>query len=208
MENQNRKISLGFTDQQFEQGVHICQIFTDDDERHGALVNYIVSGLQAGENTVCFSENETEITLSEYFEKHGISYKEVEQSGNFSLSKTGEVYFEGGKFDPERMLGLLQEFYEKSVKEKRLGARVIGEMTPGVQHIPGGSRLLEYESKVSLLIRKYPINAVCQYDARAFDGAAIMDILKVHPYMIVRGAVVHNPFFIQPEIYLSKNGGN
>jgi hypothetical protein len=103
------------------------------------------------------------------------------------------------------MISLLQAFYENSVKQNRSGARVIGEMTPEVEHIPGGSRLMEYESKVSMLIKKYPVNAVCQYDARTFDGATILDILKVHPYLILRGSVVSNPFFIQPEEYLSKN---
>lgn len=205
MENSAKKISLGFTKQQFERGVHICQIFSDDEERHNALINFIVSGLQTGENTACFTENETESTLSEYFKSKGISYKEVLNSGEFSLSKTAEVYFEGGKFEPERMLKLLQEFYENSKKQNKTGARVIGEMTPEVAHVKGGSRLLEYESKISILLKKSPVNAVCQYDARKFDGATIMDILKVHPYMIVKGSVVHNPFFIQPEEYLSKN---
>lgn len=205
MENQNQKISLGFTKQQFEPGVHICQIFNDDDERHDALVNYIISGLQTGENTACFSEKETETTLSEFFERNGITYKEVVKSGEFTLSKTAEVYFEGGTFEPERMLNLLKEFYGNSINENRSGARVIGEMLPEIDHIQGGSRLMEYESKVSMLLRKYPINAVCQYDARSFDGSTILDILKVHPYMIVRGSVVNNPFFIQPEEYLAKN---
>lgn len=208
MENQNRKISLGFTSEQFEPGVHICQIFNEDDERHDALVNYIISGLLAGEDTACFSENETETTLSEFFEKKGISYKEVEKSGEFSLSKTGEVYFEGGKFEPERMLSLLQEFYKNSVKNNRSGARVIGEMSTEIESIPGGSRLLEYESKVSLLLKKYPVNAVCQYDARLFSGSTILDVLKVHPYMIIRGSVVRNPFFIKPEEYLSEKFSN
>jgi hypothetical protein len=106
------------------------------------------------------------------------------------------------------MLGLLKQFYENSVNNKNEGARVIGEMVPEIEHIEGGSRLMEYESKVSLLLKRYPITAVCQYDARAFDGATIMDILKVHPYMIVRGSVVHNPFYITPEEFLDKNSSH
>ena len=164
--------------------------------------------MKSGENTACFTEKETESTLSEYFEKNGFTYKEVEKSGQFGLSKTAEVYFEGGKFEPDRMLGLLKSFFENSVKQNRSGARVIGEMSPDVEHLPGGSRLMEYESKVSMLLKKYPVNAVCQYDARKFDGSTILDILKVHPYMIVRGSVVHNPFFIQPEEYLAQNSIN
>jgi hypothetical protein len=204
MENRKRKISLGFTSQKFEQGIHICQIFNEDEERHGALVNYIISGFEANEKIACFSEKESETTLSSFFEKFGISYRNRIETGTFSLIKTGEVYFEGGNFKPERILDLLQEFYEISLKQKLSGARVIGEMLPEIDNIPGGSRLMEYESKVSLLIKKIPINAVCQYDARSFDGSTIMDVLKVHPYMIVRGSVVSNPFFIEPEEYLAK----
>lgn len=204
MENQNRSISLGFTNQHFEQGVHICQIFNEDDERHDALLNYILSGLKAEENTACFSEKETKQTLYGFFEKNGISYTDAEEKGKFVLSKTSSTYFEGNTFDPDRMLGLLEKFYHKSCLQQRSGARVIGEMAPEIEHIEGGSRLLEYESKVTLLLKKYPVTSVCQYDARAFNGSTIMDILKVHPLMIVRGSVVHNPFYIKPEDYLSK----
>lgn len=204
MEAQKRKITLGFTDQVFEAGVHICQIFNDDEERHDALVNYVISGLQGGENTACFSENETPNDLSEFFEKNGLQYEDLEKNGQFSLSKTGEVYFEDGKFDPDRMLGLLRSFYNKSQNENRVGARVIGEMSPDVEHMKDGERLLEYESRVTMLQKEIPVTAVCQYDARVFDGATIMNVLKVHPYMIVKGAIVNNPFYEEPEEYLAK----
>jgi hypothetical protein len=205
MKNQQRKVSLGFTTQEFEPGVHICQIFNEDDERHGALIDYLISGIKSGDKTACFTEQETEASLSEIFEEHGISFERVSKSGNFTLAGTNDIYFENGKFEPERMLRLLRQFYDDSISEKRAGARVIGEMSTDIENIPGGSRLMEYESKVSLLIKDYPITAVCQYDARLFDGSTILNILKVHPYMIIKGAVVHNPFYIKPEEYLSGN---
>ncbi|MBN2486249.1 MAG: MEDS domain-containing protein [Bacteroidales bacterium] len=208
MEKEHKKISLGFTSQQFDAGVHICQIFNDNDERHNAIINFIVSGMQAGEKTACFSEQESKTTLASFFAENGIEYNEAEQSGDFKLSKTAEVYFEGGEFEPDRMIDLLKGFYKKSIEQNHTGARVIGEMTPEVEQIKGGSRLLEYESKVNLLIKTCPVNAVCQYDARLFNGSTIMDILKVHPYMIIRGAVVRNPFFVQPEEFLAKNNAH
>jgi len=204
----NKKISLGFTDQKFDPGVHICQIFGNEEERHSALVDFIISGIEANENTACYTEKESDVSLENYFESKGISYKEAKKSGKFSLSKTAEVYFADEKFDPDRMVNLLKEFYNTSISNQKSGARVIGEMTPQVEKVKGGSRLLEYESKISLLTREYPVNAVCQYDAREFDGATIMDILKVHPYMIVKGSVVHNPFYIEPEEYLGKKSLN
>jgi hypothetical protein len=205
MDKNKRKIRLGFTDQNFDEGVHICQIFSSEEERHHSLVNFIVSGLKTGEGTACFSENESTDTLVEYMHENGINLHQEIADGNLTLSKTAEVYFEDNTFDPDRMLNLLRDFYQENQKKNFSGSRVIGEMDPKVEKTRGGSRLMEYESKVSLLLREFPITAVCQYDARLFDGSTIMDILKVHPYMIVNGSVVHNPFFIQPETYLSDN---
>lgn len=206
MKNTQHKITLGFTNEQFEQGVHICQIFNNEEERHNTLVNFIISSIDGGSKTGCFSDKESESSLSELFKDNGISYKEVQHSGDFSLSKTGEVYFKDGVFEPDRLIKTLTRFCEESIRQNHTGARVIGEMTPDIEHIKGGSRLMEYESKVNTLVRKNPLTAVCQYDARKFDGATLMDILKVHPYMIVRGSIIHNPFFNQQEADdLSKN---
>lgn len=46
---------------------------------------------------------------------------------------------------------------------------------------------------------------MCQYNARAFDGATLMDVLKAHALMVVRGSVVHNPFYLPPEEILASS---
>jgi hypothetical protein len=199
----NTTISLGFTNNQAPAGTHICQIFSDDDERSEALLKFLVSGLSSGERAACFSEKVTEQTIRGFFTEKGLSYEQLSGTGAFRLSGTRDVYFEGNRFDPDRMLALLSRYYEESLSMGFNGARVIGEMMPEVQQVPGGERLLEYESRVSLLLKTHPVTSVCQYDARAFDGATIMDILKVHPLMVVRGSVVRNPFFIPPEAFLA-----
>jgi hypothetical protein len=204
MNHHTPMISLGFTAERFPVGVHICQIFSDDDERQDALLAYLRSGLESGERTSCFSDKATVSDVAEHLAQHGLSYEERCTSGALTLAPTREVYFKNDRFDPERMLEVLTGYHEDSVRRGFPAARVIGEMTAEVQHVPGGSRLLEYESKVSLLLREHPVTCVCQYDARSFDGAMIMDVLKVHPLMVIRGAVVRNPFFIPPEEYLSR----
>ena len=203
MSNTPHRISLGFTKQSFPAGVHICQIFSDDDERQESLLKYILSGLQDGERTCCFSEKVKAPALAEFLGGYGISYEQVAAAGAFALAGTRDIYFQEDRFDPDRMLGMLTRFHDQSVDQGYPAARVIGEMTPEIQYLPGGSRLLEYESRVSLLLREHPVTAVCQYDARSFDGAMIMDVLKVHPLMVVRGSVVQNPFYIAPEEFLS-----
>lgn len=200
----HQTISLGFTNQPFPPGVHICQIFCSNDERQASLLKFILSGLQSRERTCCFSDNTTEQAIGEFLGNYGISHNDVIDSGAFALAKTRDVYFKDNRFDPEQMLGLLTAFHKDSVVQGYPAARVIGEMSPDIQHVSGGNRLMEYESKITLLLRDHPVTAVCQYDSRSFDGATIMDVLKVHPLMIVRGSVVHNPFYITPEEFLAQ----
>jgi len=200
--NNCRNVSLGFTDECVPAGTHMCLIFTEDDERRNSLLKFILSGLQEGERAACFSENITEEMLRSYLAEHGISYDEHKNHDAITCSSTSEVYFKDGVFDPDRMLNTLSIFYQQAKDFGFAGARVIGEMTPEVEHVPGGDRLLEYESRVSLMVREKPVTTVCQYDANKFSGSAIMDILKVHPKMIINGVVVQNPFFIEPEQFL------
>ena len=200
-----KKTKLGFTDEEFNQGVHICQIYNTEEERIETLDKFIASGLTEHECTACFSDKETIDHLSSNLHDKEINLEENIKEGDFSLSGVNEIYFTENKFNPERMLGLLTDFFLESHKKNYSGARVIGEMTPKVKDVAGGNRLLEYESRVSLLQKKYPISAVCQYNANEFDGATIMNILKVHPLMIVKGNIIHNPFFIPPEEFLANN---
>jgi hypothetical protein len=115
------------------------------------------------------------------------------------MSEARDVYFQDDVFDPDRILSGLADYYRESRKLGYEATRVIGEMIPEVGGVEGGDRLLEYESRVTLFLEEYPVTAVCQYDARRFSGAMIMDVLKVHPRMIVGGKVLHNPFYIPPE---------
>lgn len=196
-------VDLGFTATKVPAGTHICQIFNDADERTDSLLRFLSSGLRAGERTACFSENITEPALDEFLREQGVSLEDAKRRGAFSLAGTSSAYFHGGTFDPSRMLRLLTDYHQQSVSAGFPHARVIGEMTAEIDRVPGGSRLLEYEAKVSLLLRDFPLTAVCQYDAREFSGSTIMDVLKAHPMMVVRGNVVHNPFFVPPEEYLT-----
>ena len=205
MAYEKQTISLGFTPQLFPRGVHICQIFTSDDEREDSLLKFVASGLASKERTGCFSSRINEQKIGMFLRLCGLSLEQARDAGSLILSGVHEMYFKDNRFDPDEMLGLLSRLYQESLEMGYRAVRVIGEMEPEVQHLPGGSRLLEYEAKVSLLQKQYPFTAVCQYDAREFDGATIMDVLKVHPLMAVRGSVVHNPFYIKPEVFLQQH---
>lgn len=194
---------LGFAGARVPVGTHICQIFSDDAERSSAMLKFLHKGLALREKTACFSEKLDEEHLRDILRESGLDMAALETERTFLRASAKAVYFSGGRFEPERMLGLITAFHQDSIKEGHPAARVIGEMEPDIRSVPGGDRLLEYEARVSVLLRQHPVTAMCQYDARLFDGATIMDVLRVHPMMVVRDMVVRNPFFIPPEEVLA-----
>jgi hypothetical protein len=193
---------LGFASEEVPVGTHMCLVYTSEDERRDTLLKFLLSGLRRGERSTCISEKITEAELRLFFKENNIIYDERKESGQIALSDTSEVYFKDGIFDPDRILQVLTNFYLEARASGHAAARIIGEMVPEVKTTPGGERLLEYESRVTILVRTHPVTAICQYDANRFDGKTIMEIIKVHPRMIVNGNVIQNPFFIEPEEYL------
>ena len=197
-------VSLGFTEEKVPAGTHMCLVFNNEQERIQSLLKYLLLGLQTKERVACFSNNITEKELRDYFSENGISYDERLSNKALMLSGTSEVYFVDGVFDPDRMLHTLMQYHKDSKAMGFPASRVIGEMMSEVEHTPGGERLLEYESRVTILLREHPITTICQYDANTFSGATIMEVLKVHPKIIVNGVVINNPFFVEPEEYLAQ----
>lgn len=197
-------VSLGFVEGRFPAGVHVCQVFLSDAERDQTLREYTAAGLRAGERCACFSDHTGEAGLAKELLISGMLDRDASPA-ELLVAGTAAAYFAEGRFEPEKMLSQIDAFHEGARAAGYPGARIIGEMTAEIENVPGGSRLLEYEARVSILLRDRPVTTMCQYDARTFEGASIMDILRVHPFVVVRGAVVENPFFAEPEQFLEQH---
>ncbi len=204
MQARHETTQLGFVEGDFPQGLHVCHIFSDDEERNRTLHRFLCAGLKEGERCGCFSDHFQGLALARELEREGCSEADVTRRDALVAASTRSSYFADGQFRPEMMLGQLAAF---DVGARQLGfkaARIIGEMTRDIEQMPGGSRLLEYEARVSILLRTHPITTICQYDARTFDGGSIMDVLRAHPLVVMRGAIVQNPFWISPEQLLAE----
>lgn len=200
------RVSLGFVEGSFRPGVHVCHVFSSDADRDHAVSAFIATGLRAGERCSCVAPGAGLKVLTDELRAQGLDADAAVAAGSLTKAEPKEVYCPTGTFDPERMLDRLTRLHEQSVASGYPGTRVIGEMTSALEQVLGGSRLLEYEARMTILLRDHPITTVCQCDARQFDGASVMDILRVHPFVVVRGTVVENPFYVPPEEFLKTQG--
>ena len=193
-----RMTSLGFDPRPFPAGTHMCFIFNDETERRQFLAKYIQSGLESDEQVAYFVDTMTPEELREHLRKLGVAVPDAGDN-QCLLHSAEDTYCPDGTFSPDRMLDTLEAAWAQSCCAGLKGLRVTGEMNWALRGHPGSERLIEYESRVNEVLTRVPVTAICQYDARLFDGETLYRLLKVHPMMIVDGRVVKNPYYDVPE---------
>jgi hypothetical protein len=193
---------MGFTEETFPQGTHMCLIYDDDNERRGLISKFLGAGIRGGEKVAYFVDTITTDEVRNWLAEMDVEIPRCEASGRFAVTVAEKTYCPNGKFVPEEMLNTLRVYHRGVEDEGYPGCRVSGEMSWALRGIPGSDRLMEYEALVNDVLMTNPITAICQYDARRFDGALVFDVLKVHPMMVVHGQIVRNPYYMKPGDFL------
>lgn len=199
-----RHVPLGFTDEPFPAGTHMCYIFDDDEELRSAIAQYVASGIASRERVSYFVDRMPPNQLRAELARFGLE-RTAGTEKSFLVTPADQTHCPDGTFVPDRMLDVLRRAYSSNLEDGFTGARVTGEMTWALKGLPGSERLIEYEARINTIVSDFPVTTVCQYDARRFDGATLLDVLKVHPMMIIRGRVVRNPYYMAPEELLRRS---
>ena len=202
-------IELGFTHESVPAGTHTCLVYSGEDERAGIIARFIRGGLAAGERVACFSDASPASELNERFLRHGFELPKPETGGQFTVASASDTNCPHGRFVPEEMFGTRKAFHSQVHADGYPASRVSGEMLWALRGVPGCERLMESESKVNEVFEKYPVTAICRYDANRFDARTLMECLKVHPFVIVNGQILRNTHYVKPGKYRQtvRNGG-
>lgn len=191
----SRTIHLGFSRERVDQGMHMCMIFNGEEERRDIIAKFLAAGVEDGDRIGYFSDVWELDDLRGYLSELGVDIDALERKRAFSLDRAPGVYHPDGVFSPEAMWSRLQAAYRQAVADGYPGLRLSGEMSWSLKGVPGSEKLVDYESGVNRVIQSCPFTAICQYDANRFDGATLMAMLRVHPFMLARGQVVRNPYY-------------
>lgn len=190
-------IHLGFCNESFKPGTHMCLIFRNEAERRRIAARFIESGFLDGEKVGYFADTATVDDVKEWLASMDVDITRAEEEALLSIDPALDVYCPDGTFVPDRMLDTLRSTWNDSVSQGYPNVRVSGEMSWALQGLPGSDRLIEYEARVNQVVESHPVTAMCQYDANKFSGSLIYQALQVHPWMVVNGQVVENPYYLK-----------
>ncbi|MFH7245360.1 MAG: MEDS domain-containing protein [Spirulina sp.] len=200
-------INMGFTPEPLPANTHMCYIFNDEAERRDVIARYTNSGMAGDEFVGYFADLDNAALVDDYLNALGIHPPDKFHRDGVMFCPAHTVYCPDGHFTARGMINRLKDLYCTCQDHHWANLRVTGEMTWALSpHITGADQLVEYESRLNLLMDTHPLTAICQYDANRFDGATLFEILQVHPMMVVRGQIVRNPYYIPAREFLTSHG--
>lgn len=74
----------------------------------------------------------------------------------------------------------------------------VGSSQEPVEHV------LEFEARLNQLLPDNKCTLVCLYDLGSIPFSMMSDILFTHPYVILKGELRRNPYYIEPAEYIEK----
>ncbi|NLO26900.1 MAG: hypothetical protein GX113_01770 [Actinobacteria bacterium] len=196
-------LNMGFTEEPFPVGAHVCLIYESEEERRALMSKFVEAGLKDGEKVLYLTDVMRPEELLDWLSDLGVALPTGADSDRFTVADAESVYCRGGEFVPERMFEFWDELHQDSLAHHYPAVRATGETSWALRGIPGSERLIEYEALLNKALMTAPVTAVCQYDVNLFDGATIFEVLQVHPVMISRGQLVRNPFYVGPDEFLA-----
>lgn len=200
-------IDMGFTPEPFPANTHMCYIFNDEAERREVIARYANSGIAGKELVGYFADLDNADLVDTYLASMGIHPPDDTHPGHVIFCPAHAVYCPEGHFAARDMIDRLKDLHRTCQEHHWVNLRVTGEMSWALSpDITGTEELVEYESRLNLLMETHPLTAICQYDANQFDGATLFEILQVHPMMVVRGQIARNPYYIPPLAFLAHHG--
>jgi hypothetical protein len=204
MNSQRQEVDLGFTQERFPKGIHMCLIFDQEEYRRKIVSEFLAAGLKHGEQVRYMTDVNTAQDVVSWFLDIGVELPPFREDGPFIMFRAEDAYCPHGRFNPTETIARMKSRYDQAKRLGYSGTRGSGEMSWALKGVPGSERLIEFEALINAASETHHFLGICQYDARLFDGATLLNVLKVHPYMVAQGQVLRNPFYMKPEEFLKE----
>ena len=181
---------------------HACAFFHNDDQFYKVMMPFIREGFDAGDRAVHIVDPAKRERHVETLSKAGIDAQRTQDTRQLEVRRWEDAYLRDGKFEQERMLALIQEVLEEGRRKEFPMTRLVANMEWALEDRPGVADIVEYESRLNYILPKYDDTVVCTYDLGKFSAAAVMDILRTHPMVVVGEQMQENPFYTPPDVLL------
>ncbi|SIR29683.1 MEDS domain-containing protein [Halanaerobium kushneri] len=184
------------------QGDHAVLFYEKNSDCLNSVRDFVINSLK--ENQKCYyidQEENQELLLAE-LKNTDLDLEKYLETGQFLCLKKEEIYGTPSNFNAQKMLNLLEESVILAENEGYSGLSITGELTGVVDFSGGKEEIIKYEWQLNdRIFKKYPVTALCRYNINQFDNQIIKAAVELHDYIVWRGELHENPYYIDPEGY-------
>lgn len=187
-------VDLGLSRLTVPPGTHTCLLYQNEDEKNKFFLQFLAAGIRRKEKVLCISDSLTKEEILSWFSRKNIDTCGYNFERGLVVRTTQSMYYPHGYFSPEEMIQRWRQLVEEARQEGFTMLRATGEIA-WLAQVPGAERFVEYEMMINEFLKEHQVTVVCQFDVNRLHGATLMEIISVHPLLIVKGQLMHNPFF-------------
>lgn len=188
----------------YQQGDHVCTLYTTPQEQLAAAVEYIRGGLARGERCLYVCGEHAPGELRAALREAGVDVEGEERRGALKLVTKREAHLKGGSFDPAKMIAMLRDAVASALTDGFAGLCAAGDMNWVLDGADGTALLREYERLLNDFYPNQRALGLCQYNRRTFPPQFLDDCMATHPHVRVDGPLLlTNPFYGLPADALS-----
>lgn len=156
-----------------DHGSHLCTLYESDLGRVKLAVPFLAGGLEANDVCCLVAAPDTQKAILQHLSAACTRLGEYIDGGRLHVSEG----LPSGRAMSERM----EEAFFEATRSDRHSFRLLGDMAWALHQGMDVDELMEFEMRYNhSLARRFPVVALCQYDARKFSGTAILNALKCH----------------------------
>ncbi len=184
----------------YQQGDHVCTLFSSREEQVNAAIDYIRGGLARGERCLYVCGEQTPDEFRAELRDAGIETDVEEKRGALILITKREGHLKGGSFNASRMIDMLTAAVADALKAGFAGLCAAGDMTWLLDEAPGSHEIVEYEALLNHFYSSNQALGLCQYNRNRLQAKVLDTCLATHRHIRVEGPMIlENPFYELPE---------
>ena len=197
------KMELGFGEHVCHWGTHIAGLYETEEEKDLIIEGFLRRGLEVEDvQRYCLDEESDKRIKREMLEINPSLSDKIDDRSRMAGFSPRDLYYPDGTFSPEKMWQGLTAVYEEGKGKYSGKIRAFAEMSWAENNIPGLGDLMLYEAQLNKFVEDKPWVSICLYDLTKFSGEVIMEVFRTHPYIISKGVITENPFFVEPDVWL------
>ena len=174
---------------------HVAVLVRNRDEEYRVIEDYVTEGLRAGEKEIHICDPKLIDDHTRRIAEMGVGVDECHRSGQLEVISWHDGHIRGGKFNPDTMYELIQETARTTAAQGFPRVRLLGHMEWSLEKPPGTERLKEYEFLVTEVLNRTKTPALCVYDVSRYPGDVILELMRVHPWIVLDGQLQQNPLY-------------